>query len=334
MLKNNPLHFDHFVQKTCDYGSMCQASDGSMPPGTNGPHGHRMTGARETSHWAILFTYAYQLTGNERYLTCANKAYDALLSSRFHPLDGAFWHRQEDSRSSYNGLIGQAWTLESLLHGWNALEREDLHACSQRLLGKYRFNDRKGLWIETDLDGSARKINRTLNQQVWFSAMAARCSDGNDARIYRFLDMLEGNAAAGKNGLYRIAVSKKNSFRNSIKRIRQAVHNSLFKDLRSGVDAGYHLFTLTGLAMLYEYYSSHQYFESKQFLKALHFAFTVKYADELKESSFGYQYNVPGFESPMSIRFLSRCFQANPANLFDSLWYFRWNRILTVTVTC
>ena len=38
-----------------------------VEPGTNGPHNHKETPVRNTSHWVISLCHAYNLTGEEKY---------------------------------------------------------------------------------------------------------------------------------------------------------------------------------------------------------------------------------------------------------------------------
>ena len=45
-----------------------QRDDGSMPAGHNGPYYDPETPVRNTAHWLITFSRAYELSGAERFL--------------------------------------------------------------------------------------------------------------------------------------------------------------------------------------------------------------------------------------------------------------------------
>jgi len=286
------LDFLNLIINTCKFGISIQQSNGAMPPGKNGPHNHNMTGARTTSHWAILFSYAYKLTQDKKYSECANTALNALIYE-YRPLNGAFWHRQENFYSSYNGLIGQAWTLEALYYGYKTLERDDLYSIGKALVDKHPFDEKSGLWYEIDLDGSVKRIGLTLNQQIWFTAIASQFLAKNSLLPVRFLDLLENNFHIRCTGLFYTQIPQR-TLKDNVRRMRQTI----LSDKRLEIDAGYHLFTMVALAMLYEKFSKHPFFQSKKFARALDYTFSSQYQVALKASRFGYPYNVPGFEFP------------------------------------
>lgn len=283
---------------TAAFAASRQLENGAMPGGRNGPHQHFMTGARETAHWAIFFAYCSEVLGVTQYRENAIRAYDALTSKLFLPLGGAYWHRKEDGKSSYNGLIGQAWTLESLYYGYRVLKKMDLHDAGVSLIRNYTFDHSLGLWYEADLDGSRRAICGTLNQQIWFMAWVVMFSQESEGNGIRFLDCLEGNSTIRKCGLFYTGIHHKSALRRIYARASQIRRSGLSADPRFDIDCGYHLFTLLGLAFLYGKFPGHHYFSSSQFENALNYAFTKQYEIALLKSEFGYQYNVPGLEYP------------------------------------
>lgn len=283
---------------TAAFGSNCQLDSGAMPAGRNGPHNHNMTGARETAHWAILFAYCSEVLGASQYRDNAVRAYDALTSKLFVPIGGAYWHRKEDGKSSYNGLIGQAWTLESLYYGFRVLKNADLLEAGLSLIRKHIFDEMLGLWFEVDLDGSRRQIGGTLNQQIWFTAMAVKFTNELNSIGNRFLDRLTANSMIRKNGLFYTGIRYRSMLHALYSEASKIRRHGIFSDPRFSIDCGYHLFTLLGLSFLYENFPQHSYFSSLQFERALNYAFTDQYATALAEADFGYQYNVPGLEYP------------------------------------
>ncbi|WP_066175332.1 hypothetical protein [Bacillus marinisedimentorum] len=270
---------------------------GELPKGKNGPHNHNMTEARNAGHYSILFAFLYHVTGEKKWEGSARLAINKLINLR--PLGGSVWHRTEHYKSSYNGLIGQAWSLESLLYCGKALEDSTYWKEAVNIIDQHIFNSDYGLWHELDLDGSARQVGATLNQQIWFMAMALK-SDPNSEETNKnaeiFLNKLFKNMIVRKNGLLYSEISGigNSKLRRIIKKYTMLVRGRN----RIQIDAGYHLFTLVGLAMIYQVIPNNSYFSSPLFKKILHYAFSNDYFKLLKESNFAFPYNVPGFEMP------------------------------------
>lgn len=274
-----------------------QKTDGSLPCGKNGPHNHNMTTARNTGHFSILFLFLYQQTSNPIWKIAAQKAISHLMTLR--PLEGSFWHRKHPFKPSYNGLIGQAWSLEALIVGYNILKDEKYLECAKNLIDSYKFDHKEFLWYEVDLDGSLRPINMTLNQQIWFTAMVAKICNDNlciKNNVCEFLSHIEQHMKCRSNGLVYTRIYLKN--RSYSQKLAKKILNIIHYENRNEIDTGYHVFTLTGLAILYETIPEHHYFQSKQFRKILTFSFSDKYLKAFKKSKFGYEYNVIGFELP------------------------------------
>jgi len=272
-----------------------QESDGSMPSGRNGPHNHNMTPARNTGHFSILFSYLYILTNDEKWREASIKCLKKLLKLR--PLDGSFWHRNEDFKPSYNGLIGQAWSIEALTYSSKIFNDDKYLKEAKEVIKLHKFDSNLGLWHDLDLDGSARVINMTLNQQIWFMAMALKACPNNDHIIKfsnNFLNKIGNYIKIRRNGLLFTAIYVNN--KNRLKVMYKSFLRIANSRRRMNIDYGYHLFTLVGLAELYEMLPNHKFFKSKKFVKILKFCFSNKYKDNITKSEYGYPYNVPGFE--------------------------------------
>ena len=100
--------------KVAETGLQSQSSDGSMIPGRNGPYNDIETPVRNTSHWAITFVKAFQLTSEEKFKKAALACTEYLSGQKARPYGKTFWHRKSDSKDECNGLIGQAWSIEAI----------------------------------------------------------------------------------------------------------------------------------------------------------------------------------------------------------------------------
>ncbi len=309
-----------WILQGAETGASLQLKDGSMPPGRNGPHGHTMTGARVTGHWAIYFTYVSQVLGYGKMLEYANRAYDSLASSYYRRPGGAFWHRSQVGRSGSNGLIGQAWTLESLLYGAKYLDRVDLLDIATDLVSVHQFNASSGLWNEVDVDGTVQGVGSTLNQQIWFTVMASKLPFGFGEVVEVFLDKLVLNIMQRCNGLLYTQIKSRGSRVKLIKAMTKCVLSKKPMDGRYNIDAGYQLFTLVGLAELYESYKMHPFFKSRKFHKSLRYVFSENYLRDIESSRFGFQYNVPGLEIPYVYKVFGEFVEGGMDPFVDSLF--------------
>lgn len=291
---------ENLIIKTAKAGVELQKDDGHMPSGCNGPHNHNMTAARNTSHWAITFLHAYKISDDNRFRHAATKCLDLLVSPVLWPMGGAFWHRHHIERNSFNGLIGQSWSLEALYYGWKLLGDERYHSIGLDVFSQHLYDENLGLWYQLDLDGSAFLIEQTLNQQIWLAAMGAHLANGNGDildRIHDFLSRLPAKIILRKFGVMPLSVLRIDNTKAKLKRlIRELFLEN--KKQRKEKEWGYHLFTLCGLAQIYEVFPNHEIWMSSFFNKALNFSFNFKFLQSLTQNSYGFPYNVPGFELP------------------------------------
>lgn len=282
------------------YGAMgLQRPDGSMPAGRNGPHNHRMTPARNTSHWLITFSYAYSLCRDECFMGAAERCIGFITGSAIFPHKRTFYHRAEPGKDQTNGLIGPAWTLEALILSGLLLEREDCITLAAHVFEHHPFDQELGLWENSDLVGNPTQINSTINQQIWFAAIGAelacigKCSS---THVEQFLDRLDLYFSARKNGLIQLGISADLTWVSKTKRL---VRRLLSQELRpvKQREFGYQLFTLYGLARIFCAYGDHAFFETCSFRESLKFAFHRDLDRGLESNPYGYPYNVVGFES-------------------------------------
>jgi len=271
-----------------------QNADGSMPTGKNGPHNHNMTPARNTGHFAIFFLYLYTITSDEKWKLAGRKSLNYLLTLR--PLGGSFWHRKEKFKTSYNGLIGQAWSIEALIYGYSVLsEKIYLESC-KNLINIHEFDSKECLWHEADLDGATRSLGATLNQQIWFTAMVSKIlhnEPGKQLLCEQFLSNIEKHMRIYRGGLLFLSTYKTRI--PCTHKIIKFFLDSLKE--RREIEVGYHVFTITGLTILYEQFPNHEFFKSHKFKKILNYCYSRTFFNELLNyPRYGFEYNVVGFE--------------------------------------
>ena len=149
-----------------------QREDGSFPEGHNGPWNDLDTPTRVTANWSILLLKTYNLTKNNKIKQAILKAASYLISKKCRPYGQSFLCRNSENKNRCNGLIGQAWTIEALIELGNQLGLYKCLQTAEDVVLKHHFNKKHSLWYDLEIDGSKLGINRTLNQQVWFSVMA------------------------------------------------------------------------------------------------------------------------------------------------------------------
>lgn len=276
-------------------GVQMQREGGAMPQGHNGPHRHKMTVARNTSHWAIAFVHAYELSGQERFLQAGRAALNLLMSRSLRPHGGSFWHRFKNGRDQMNGLIGQTWSLEALYYGWKKLGDVRYREVALDVFLKHRYDWQMGLWYRLDLDGTTVDHELVLNQQIWFAAIGSWLADVDLPSITRmvenFLSRLPEKIVLGPRGRMPRAVLSKPRVRS---RVKQWFRNSR----NSEIEIGYHVFTLCGLAHLFWRFPNHWFWSTGIFARALKFCFSYELWNDLCDNRYGFSYNVPGFELP------------------------------------
>lgn len=298
--KVHSYEVDNLIVETAEAGLELQSDDGAMPAGYNGPHGHKMTPARNTSHWAITFLQAFKISGDENFQGAATKCLDLLISPVLRPMGGAFWHRCHINKNSFNGLIGQSWSIEALYYGWKILDEEQYRDIGLEVFSQHVYDETLGLWYQLDLDGSAFQIEKTLNQQIWLAAMGTHLTyeDGDILDTIRdFLSRLPEKIMLRRFGLLPKAVLRSGSTKAKLKRLLRELLLENAKKRRE-IEYGYHLFTLCGLAQLFERFPTHEFWSTSVFNKALSFSFSPRLLQNLAQNRYGFPYNVPGFELP------------------------------------
>lgn len=343
------------LEKTAKEAIHKQRSDGSLPGGHNGLYNDPETPVRNTAHWLITFLKVYEITNQERSLEAAHNAADYLRTDDARPNGYTFYHRDSDEKNSCNGLIGQAWTIESLAIAADKLDDPELASLAEEVFLLHPFDDQLGLWKSVEIDGQPLGFDGTLNHQLWFAAaggLLARnrsVSDLVNQSVSTFLDRIESNMELYDSGLIRHGVKFSLSPRRSFRLLRRDKRGRLFvigligrssltevDFLRNLVNhpafpirrpplrpkyarmkaIGYHSFNLYALALLHRQYPDHRFWSSELFTKSYEYLYSDEYANNVGESKYGYPYNPPGIEVPFALDE----FEENPDRELQEQW--------------
>src|SRR5690606_4345303 len=141
----------------------------NIVPGTNGPHRHQETPVRNTSHWIITFLKIYSFTNQEKFLSKALQLSDVFFSASYRPYDKTYWLRDHSNKDKCNGLIGQAWVLESLYELYQTTGETKYLTAALSLIDSISFDVRAGLWYTTEINGDKIELDPTFNHQLWYA---------------------------------------------------------------------------------------------------------------------------------------------------------------------
>lgn len=324
------------IPSVADYGIREQSPDGSMPSGCNGPWRDSVTPVRNTAHWNITFLEAYNETADESYYESAKLCTNYLLSDVARP-NGTVWHHRNSSMSKTNGLIGQAWTIESLCRSTKAGVDDRASETVREAIDAHPFNERLGAWEYVDLNGDSQGVMFTLNQQIWFTAMVKRASNlvtgiDFDNEVEVFLDNLEDLLVNANTGGFQHTMSFPNNVVKLLEYIKenvrqQRVPQSILRKFRHREKIfakerriGYHTFCLTGLAILAEQCPSHDIWKSDVIRNGLEYATSNTYYMAVQNNKYGFQYNVPGLEIPYIFRVFSEINGEDIPKGLESKW--------------
>ncbi len=171
--------------KSAKKGLTIQRTDGSFPPGHNGPWNDVETPLRTTAHWSILMKFAFENSEDEQFLQAHRKAIHFLLQPFHRPRNVTFVCRtsNQSRKNQCNGLVGQAWVLEALLAAHPmAFWEQALELCSS-VFGKIPYSEKEHGWNCIETNGQSFGVHRTVNQQAWFSVMALKASQALDEKL-------------------------------------------------------------------------------------------------------------------------------------------------------
>lgn len=159
--------------KSAYRGLTLQLENGSFPKGHDGPWNHDDTHLRTTAHWTMLLLKAYKLTGDKKFHESACKALEYIADDHARPFNFSFHCRNsKQGINRCNGLIGQAWVLEPLITAGMQFNEPEYSTLARDVIRLHPYNFESHAWSAIDIDGTDLGEYKTLNQQIWFGAMA------------------------------------------------------------------------------------------------------------------------------------------------------------------
>ena len=301
------MRLDELIVRTSDAALALQGEDGAFPPGHNGPYGDPETPIRNTAHWTISLAKAFEITGDRRYRDAARRAIEFVLRPEARPMRATYLCRTNPEKDLCNGVIGQAWIIESLAVAARALDDDRCWASARDLFQLHPFSAQQGLWRRVNVDGSLGTVDNTFNHQLWFAAAGA-LTDSDPAgaigsTVVHFLDRaLAGTLRTHRSGRVRQAVGPDGPSTIAKGWIRALLAPATGRRLRAAMarkEIGYHAFNLHGFALLFRQFPEHPIWTSSRFARILGFVHTHGFESSL-ENPFGGPYNPVGFETAVA----------------------------------
>lgn len=296
---------------------------GQVEAGNNGPHGHRETALRNTTHWIISLSKAYGLTQDKKYFDKALELGTTLMTGEFRPYGYSFHARDETNVDTCNGLIGQAWTFEALAELTRLTGDTHYQDLGIEVANQHRFHKGFSLWHSLDIDGTVLNIDNVFNHQLWFCAAAAEVNQGKSPalslKISEFMGALDKNLTTSEDGLIdhhikRVLKSPGVRLQGLWKHVRNgSLYHRLFKQNNQGASASS---SKAEREIGYQCFNTHAFAMMKQALgrscklpekvdKAVGYLLYDDYRQLIEGNKYGFPYNLPGLEVPYSILVLS-----------------------------
>jgi hypothetical protein len=207
--------------------------------------------------------------------------------------------KSNDKFTQSNGLIGQAWVVETLIEAYDKLGNKLYLKIAEDLIEKHEFDFKHKLWKVLSVDGEILRIHTTLNQQIWFSTMAYILSikiknDKIKSRAHLFFK--SARSIFKMKDMNHFAMVIRNSYRHS--NIKSFILHRLKNLQRSKMIVdGYVSFSTHALAILYKFNSDLEIWDEiiPLIIKS------ITYCDEIvfnlgKRNPFVFGYHPTGFE--------------------------------------
>ena len=303
---NNSFYINDIIINSAISALKIQRNDGSFPAGYNGPWNQQDTPVRVSSHWGILLLKAYEITKDIKFKIGAERAYLYLTSKEARPYNYSFHCIiSKDKFTQSNGLIGQAWVIESLIEAYNYLNDVSYLNLAENLILKHNFDDNICLWNVLGLKGEILKIHKTFNQQLWFSVIAhkiAKICNNSEIQINvdKFFKRLPFFIKS--DGYIKMHINERvfQGQSSTIKKYKNKIINISRNKFLNKMSKGYLSFTLLALSELYNIENDKDLWNDRNLKKVI--LDSLKYLDNKiffdDKNKFGFQYNPIGFEVP------------------------------------
>jgi|GEM_PF-4356649 len=292
--------------------SKIQKNDGSMTKGHNGPWNDSDTPVRTTAHWAICFYKAFKISGDTILKEAAFAACDYLLSDKARPYGLAFYCREGNiGKNKSNGLIGQAWGVEPLIYIGIEEDNKTYISVAQKILDLHPYCKERHGWSIIEISGEIDQFCHTLNQQLWFAAMANKVANPRSnlfTNTTDFLTNLPDNLQLIRSNLihHKYQLGGDSSNRELFYLHKLIAQTRKFTDNRTSIKTlielseGYQSFVLYAFAMIFEdSIQTKQFFEKgliHWLMKAANFTYQSFVPIEFSKNKFAWTYNPVGFE--------------------------------------
>lgn len=277
--------------------------DGTMPAGHNGPYNDPETPVRNSGHWLMLFKKAYEISGNRDFKEGAKKCLDYLMSKSARPMGATFWHRLNPKKDFTNGLVGQAWTIESLIAAYDLFGEESIINLAEEVFGLHPYDSKYMGWKIVNVEGSLRGFDYTFNHQLWFAAVGSelmlRLGKEDINGVKDFIKSIPKNIQVYRDGTikhilpYYLKKSKAEMVRGFGAKMRTLLTES---DYMYSKSVGYHGFNLYAIAMIHRNCPTLTPINCSKIGRAINVTKTESFRKRLKSSIYGYPYNPAGLE--------------------------------------
>ena len=277
----------------------------SFPAGHNGPYKDTETPVRNTSHWLFLLAALYLKTGDNKWKIESNKVIEYLGSSQARPYHKTFHCREKKGKDRCNGLIGQAWAIEALVHAAKAFDRHDCYNLAEKVFLIHPWDLTSGIWQRVEVEGTVLTYDGTFNHQLWFAAAASQLTKTPMAqkRARIFLDKITERVQLYPNGIIfhsssisLLANYLKCGFKVFLRELRNRLKNQTMRNRLYLKSVGYHGFNLYAFAMLKKKYPEARIWKTDNFKMLLNAHRNDMFIRDLKNSEFGFRYNLSGIE--------------------------------------
>ncbi len=149
--------------------------ESGVPAGWNGPHHDPQTPLRNSAHWVIILLRAAELSGDSWFGEAARTLTEKILSDSSFAEGRVPVARQKMSKDTVNGVIGVAWIVEGLVEAGNKLGWSEPLDAAVKLCEYFPYDAAIGAWDVREHDGTLRGIDSTLNHQIWYAMARAMC---------------------------------------------------------------------------------------------------------------------------------------------------------------
>lgn len=279
--------------------------------GHNGPYHDNETVIRNLSHSILSISYFYRQTNNNDYKKLLVERANEILSKLYKLENGLYKIRLSENKDKTNGVIGQAWVIEAFVESYRTTNEKKYIKEAIKIFHNVKFDNRQNVWfIEGEDD---KKIDRTLNHQLWFAMAGSLILDVHSdekirLRISSFLKSITQRIKIHRSGLI-VHPLFLNDIKGNLIKLNYYLKKfmSFFTGSKNQIikENGYHLFNVYAIAIIKLQFQDWDLYKTNKFRKIVSYSFSEELLESLYQSStskinlYGYPYNAPAFELPV-----------------------------------